>query len=100
MAASAIIGLLSAGMTTLTGGTLLGGFLIGGAGTFFTHFLVTTAMGAALNALTPKPKLGAAGQQGYSLRGESGAALDHEGVYGEARVGGARVCDTPVFGRT
>jgi hypothetical protein len=93
MAASVIIGLISAGMTTLTGGTLLGGFLIGGAGTFFTHFLVTTAMGAALNALTPKPSF-SAGQQGYSLRGESGAALDHQVIYGEARVGGARVYDS------
>jgi hypothetical protein len=97
MAASAIIGLISAGTTALTGGTLLGGFLVGGAGTLFTHFLVTTAMGAALNALTPKPKLGA-GSRGYSLRGESGAALDHQIVYGEARVGGVRVYDASTGG--
>jgi hypothetical protein len=97
MAASAIIGLISAGTTALTGGTLLGGFLVGGAGTLFTHFLVTTAMGAALNALTPKPSISAA-SRGYSLRGESGAALDHQIVYGEARVGGVRVYDASTGG--
>lgn len=92
MAASALLGLISAGTTALTGGTLLGGFLVGGAGTFFTHFLVTTAMGVALNALTPKPNLGGTG--GFSIRGESGAALDHQIIYGEARVGGARIYDS------
>jgi hypothetical protein len=59
-----------------------------------SYFLVTTAMGAALNALTPKPKIGAAGAQGFSLRGESGAALDHQIIYGETRVGGARIYDS------
>jgi len=93
MAASAIIGLISAGMTALSGGTLLGGFLLGAgvSGTFFTHFLISTAMGAALNALTPKPSLG--GSRGYSIAGESGAALDHQIIYGEVRVGGVRVYD-------
>jgi hypothetical protein len=56
-----------------------------------TYFLVTTAMGAALNALTPKPNFGASG--GYSLQGVSGAALDHQIIYGETRVGGVRVYD-------
>jgi hypothetical protein len=94
MAASAIIGLVSAGMTALSGGTLLGGFLLGAgaAGTFFTHFLISTAMGVALNALTPKPSLGAT-SRGYSIAGESGAALDHQIIYGEVRVGGVRVYD-------
>ena len=99
MAATAIVGLISAATTALSGGTLLGGFLVaGGVGTFFTHFLVTTAMGAALNALTPKPKLGASGPRGFSLRGESGAALDHQVIYGEARVGGARIYDASTGG--
>ena len=64
-----------------------------------TSFLVTTAMGAALNALTPKPKApGAVGSQGYSLSGQSGSALDHQIVYGEARVGGVRVYDASTGG--
>jgi len=93
MAVSVVMGALSAGTTALSGGALMGGFLLGAGalGTFFTHFLVTTAMGAALNALTPKPSLG--GTRGYSIAGESGAALDHQIIYGRTRVGGARVYD-------
>jgi len=64
-----------------------------------TYFLVTTAMGVALNALTPKPKApGAIGSQGYSLSGQSGSNLDHQIVYGEARVGGVRVYDASTGG--
>lgn len=93
MAISAVMGALSAGTTLLSGGTLMGGFLLGAgaAGTLFTHFLVSTAMGAALNALTPKPSLG--GSRGYSLTGASGSALDHQIIYGKVRVGGVRVYD-------
>lgn len=94
MAASAIIGLISTGFAAAGLVPTIGGFL--GMG-LFGHFLVTTAMGAALNALTPKPSF-SAGQQGYSLRGESGAALDHQIVYGEARVGGVRVYDASTGG--
>lgn len=95
MAVSAVMGALSAGATALSGGALMGGFLLGAgaAGTLFTHFLVSTAMGAALNALTPKPKIGA-GSGGYSINGESGAALDHQIIYGETRVGGVRIYDS------
>lgn len=94
MAVSAIMGALSAGTTALAGGTLMGGFLLGAgaAGTFFTHFLISTAMGAALNALSPKPNLGG-GSGGYSLSGESGSALDHQIIYGKTRVGGVRIYD-------
>jgi hypothetical protein len=53
----------------------------------------STAMGAALNALTPKPKIGGAGAGGYSINGANGSALDHQIIYGEARVGGVRVYD-------
>jgi hypothetical protein len=99
MAISAVAAAISTGVTALSGGALIGGFLVGGAGTLFTHFLVTTAMGAALNALTPKPKApGAVGSQGYSLSGQSGSALDHQIVYGEARVGGVRVYDASTGG--
>jgi hypothetical protein len=97
MAVSAIMGAVSAGLAALTGGALIGGFLVGGAGTLFTHFLVSTAMGAALNALTPKPKVsisGVGGAGGYSLSGESGSALDHQIIYGEVRAGGVRVYDS------
>lgn len=93
MAVSAVMGALSAGTTALTGGTLIGGFLLGAgaAGTFLTHFLVSTAMGAALNALAPKPNLGSS--RGYSLKGESGSALDHQIIYGKTKVGGVRIYD-------
>jgi hypothetical protein len=86
MAVSALVAAISTGVTALTGGTLL-------LGSIASHFLITTAMGAALNALTPKPKSGASGAGGYSLQGQSGAALDHQIIYGETRVGGVRVYD-------
>jgi len=89
MAVSAIVAAISTA-TAAIGGTLF-------FGSIAAHFLITTAMGAALNALTPKPKLGA-GSRGYSLRGESGSALDHQIIYGEARVGGVRVYDASTGG--
>lgn len=93
MAVSAVMAAVSTGVTALSGGALMGGFLLGAgmAGTLMTNFLVSTAMGAALNALTPKPNLG--GTRGYSISGESGAALDHQIIYGRTRVGGVRVYD-------
>lgn len=57
-------------------------------------FLISTAMGAALNALAPKPNLaGNSASRGYSIAGESGAALDHQIIYGRVRVGGVRLYD-------
>ena len=96
MAITAIIAAISTASAVIGAGSVAAFTFAGFTGltAVAASFLVTTAMGAALNALTPKPKLGAAGQQGYSLRGESGAALDHQVVYGEARVGGARVYDS------
>jgi hypothetical protein len=64
----------------------------------FASFLVSTAMGAALNALSPKPNTSAT--RGYSISGESGAAIDHQIIYGEAKVGGVRVYDTTTGGST
>jgi len=95
MAVSAVMGALSAGATALSGGALMGGFLLGAGavGTVLTHFLVSTAMGAALNALTPKPTISNRGSRGYSLNGESGSAVDHQIIYGMARVGGIRLYD-------
>lgn len=94
MAASAIIALMSTGVGLATGSIAATSFSIFGAtllGAAATNFLITTAMGAALNALTPKPNLG--GTRGYSIAGESGAAVDHQIIYGRTRVGGARVYD-------
>lgn len=96
MAVAALMGALSAGTAALTTGVFAGGFLIAGAGTFMTHFLVTTAMGAALNALSPKPNSGASG--GYSLTGVSGSAVDHQIIYGMTKVGGVRIYDTTTGG--
>jgi predicted phage tail protein len=84
MAVSAVVALLSTGSVALTGGA----FILGSA---ISHFLVSTAMGAALNALTPKAKVGGAG--GYSIQGTSGSALDHQIIYGETRVGSLRLYD-------
>ena len=83
----AIIGaaILSTGAAYVTG-TIVASQVIG-------YFLVTTAMGAALNALTPKPTISNRGSRGYSLTGESGSAVDHQIVYGMARLGGVRLYD-------
>jgi hypothetical protein len=83
MPTSVIMAAIATGAGVITGTIALSSAL--------TYFLVSTAMGAALNALTPKPNLG--GTRGYSIAGESGAAVDHQIIYGRTRVGGARVYD-------
>jgi len=83
MAVSAVAALLST-VVGVVGGTIA-------ISSALTAFLVSTALGAALNALTPKPS--ARGGGGYSLQGAFGAALDHQIIYGETRVGGARIYD-------
>lgn len=90
MAVSAVMAAVSTGVTALTGGAFLGIAAIGLTGAF-GHFLITTAMGAVLNALAPKPNTSLS--SGYSIQGESGAALDHQIIYGRARVGGVRIYD-------
>lgn len=65
------------------------------AGSVMTHFLVTTAMGAALNALTPKPNIPTGSNTanlGYQVS-TRGARQDHQIIYGQTRVGGAIVFD-------
>ena len=52
-----------------------GAFLLGGTA-LSTHFLVTTALGAALNALTPKPSFSGT-NRGYQVT-QNGSALDHQ----------------------
>ena len=54
---------------------------------FGTQFL----LGAALQALTPKPSLSGA-SRGYQVN-TRGSALDHQIIYGKVRVGGAIVYD-------
>jgi len=58
-----------------------------------TYFLVTTAMGAALNALAPKPdtSLGQA-NRGYQVT-QRAAAADRQIIYGQTRVGGIVIYD-------
>ena len=60
----------------------------------FGSFLVRAAIGIALNALSPKPKTpslsGDTRSRGYNVN-QRGSALDHQIIYGRARVGGAIV---------
>lgn len=52
-------------------------------------------LGMALNALTPKPSLGAGGaggNRGYQVNSR-GSALDHQIIYGRVRVGGVVLYD-------
>jgi hypothetical protein len=82
---------ISAGMALLSTATVALGVAapIFGLG-LVGHFLVTTAIGAAINALTPKPS--SAAPSGYNVT-QTGSALDHQIVYGEAKVAGVRVFD-------
>ena len=48
------------------------------------------ALGAALRALTPKPQLPSTAPRGYTVN-QRGAALDHQIIYGRAKVGGVIV---------
>ena len=58
-----------------------------------TGFLAQAALGLALNALTPKPKLpGLGSSRGYNVT-QRGSALSHQIVYGEVKVAGAIVYD-------
>ena len=83
--------------------TALGGGLIA---TFAANFLISTAMGLALNALAPKTSTSAnavanstsSASRGYSISGESGAAVDHQIIYGRSRVGGVRLYDASTGG--
>lgn len=70
------------------GGSFLAasGFL----GTFMGSFLVRSAIGIALYALSPKPDVGK--NRGYSVNSR-GSALDHQIIYGKAKVGAAIVFD-------
>ena len=85
-------------------GTAIGS--LGFVGTLAANFLISTAMGLALNALTPKTSTSAnsvanstsSASRGYSISGESGAAVDHQIIYGRSRVGGVRLYDASTGG--
>lgn len=64
-----------------------------GSLSLFNSFLVRTALGLGLNILS-KAAIGTPGAGGFSIGGESGAALDHQIIYGRVKVGGARVYDS------
>lgn len=65
-------------------------------GLFFAQaavgFLAQAALGLALNALTPKPSRPDRVERGYSVNSR-GSALDHQIIYGKAKVGAAIVFD-------
>lgn len=88
MAISAGMAIMSTATVGLTTGAFIGGH-------FMTHFLITTAMGAALNALTPKPKAISGSNTanlGYQVTSR-GARQDHQIIYGQTKVGGSIVFD-------
>jgi len=89
---------ISAGMALISTavGVAVGTIAVSSA---LTYFLVTTAMGAALNALTPKPSIQAptAAQTGYNVTTTSSVA-DHQIVYGKTKVAGVRVFDATTGG--
>ena len=81
----------------VTGAALVNAVIgvVTGAVTFsaaISHIFIATVMGAALNALSPKPRV--TGSGGYSFTGTSGSSLDHQIVYGRTKVGGIRVYDS------
>lgn len=80
MAVSAIAALASS-----VSYTAAAGFAFAGWSTFALNF----ALGAALNALSPKPS---GANRGYQVNSR-GSALDHQIIYGKVRVGGAIVYD-------
>ena len=93
MAVSAGVALLSTGVSAAAGTLATTGFMAATFGAFGGAFLTNFALGAALNALTPKPSIGQAGaNRGYQVN-TRGSALDHQIIYGEVRVGGAVVYD-------
>jgi len=91
-------------MAVFTAAAAIGSAVLGAVGitavgvTFATvavGFLAQAAIGLALNALAPKPKrpslsTGTRTNRGYTVN-QRGAALDHQVIYGRARVGGVIV---------
>lgn len=84
-------------MAIFTSTAAIGAAILGVAAeiTFATlavGFLAQAAVGIALNALTPKPKIDGA-NRGYQVT-TKGSALDHQIIYGRMRNGGVIVYDS------
>ena len=100
MAVSAGMALLSTGVGVATGTIVATSFSVFGAtliGAAATSFLVTTALGTALNALTPKPRAPSgigtdSPSRGYQVT-QTGSALDQQIIYGKVRAAGVRIFD-------
>jgi len=87
-AAAGII--ISAGVSTAATGFAISAGVAGAAwlgGSMIANFLISVALGYALNALTPKPELSAAGAGYASVNALSPAAATGN-IYGATRVGG------------
>lgn len=94
MAIAAIGGLMSAVGATLTG-VVTGAAASYIGGSFLAHALISTAVGGAINALTPKPSSSAsaaAAASGYTTTATSSNA-SHQIIYGRTKVAGVRVFD-------
>jgi hypothetical protein len=81
---------LSAGVSTAATGFAISAGVAGAAwlgGSMIANFLISVALGYALNALTPKPELSAAGAGYASVNALSPAAATGN-IYGATRVGG------------
>jgi hypothetical protein len=81
------------GTTGFLAGTALGSALAaGGTLAFLGGLAQSVVLGAAMKALTPKPRATSVANRGYQVNSR-GAALDHQIIYGEVRTGGAIVYD-------
>ena len=91
MAISAGVALLSTGVGAVAGTLVTTGFMAATFGVFGGAFLTSFVLGAALNALTPKPSTQGT-NRGYQTN-TKGSAQDHAIIYGKVRAGGAIVYD-------
>lgn len=85
-----MVAFVGAAILTAVGATTLAASAVA---TYAVGYLATTAITSVLiNALTPKPSLGAAavGASGYNVNSK-GSAQDHQIIYGRTKVGGVVV---------
>lgn len=86
----AVTGALLMGTTVTVGGVATAVTFTMFAGGIVGNLLITTAVSAILGALSPKPSAPAG--SGYQTN-TGGSALDHQIIYGKARVGGVILFD-------
>ena len=82
--------IISSGVSTAATGFAISAGVAGAAwlgGSMIANFLISVALGYALNALTPKPNLSAAGA-GYASVNALSPAAATSNIYGSTRVGG------------